>query len=369
MQPKLQSKQLLLNSRLPSLANTKLSSELRALRKSNLLASKAARSKPSKTNPLPTANNSLNEESLSKLYVNRSQDLSCFRDQQASNFSDLVKLEELLNALDSVTTKQGVLQLSNLEKGLDEFLEAFAELSTREFDEIFKDFRAQRIVSQALIVDITAVYFLKFYIQQPFAMYNQVKSLVTNMHTNSLYLMQAVLGKLGRTQKVSSLANSLNFIIKTHKMRPMSTGDAIKNIQATNEFLLSCMSNLCRSVLKYDKKVPLIKTIVSILKNTERSSLFNIRDPLAKSYADTLKHAKFSNPSSLSVPYIKTASEKEYTLVLDLDETLVHYQETHTDAHFYIRPGTDEFLNELGKHYEIIIFTAAIQDVSIKQVR
>jgi TFIIF-interacting CTD phosphatase-like protein len=48
-----------------------------------------------------------------------------------------------------------------------------------------------------------------------------------------------------------------------------------------------------------------------------------------------------------------------YTLVLDLDETLVHYFEGDGDGHFLVRPGVREFLLTLSEYYEIVIFTAA----------
>jgi len=35
---------------------------------------------------------------------------------------------------------------------------------------------------------------------------------------------------------------------------------------------------------------------------------------------------------------------REYCLVLDLDETLVHYLEIGAEGTFYIRPFCDEFL-------------------------
>ena len=57
-----------------------------------------------------------------------------------------------------------------------------------------------------------------------------------------------------------------------------------------------------------------------------------------------------------------TESSKIYTLVLDLDETLVHYSEDGLEGHFLIRPGSRHFLEEMAKFYEIIIFTAALQD-------
>ena len=57
-------------------------------------------------------------------------------------------------------------------------------------------------------------------------------------------------------------------------------------------------------------------------------------------------------------------STKEYTLVLDLDETLVHYceeDENEDDAYVKVRMGTENFINVLSEYCEIIIFTASTQ--------
>ena len=53
-----------------------------------------------------------------------------------------------------------------------------------------------------------------------------------------------------------------------------------------------------------------------------------------------------------------------YCLVLDLDETLVHYFEVGSEGTFLVRPGCDQFLTEMAEIYEVVIFTAAMQDVS-----
>ena len=49
-------------------------------------------------------------------------------------------------------------------------------------------------------------------------------------------------------------------------------------------------------------------------------------------------------------------------LVLDLDETLVHYYEVGGEGMFRVRPGCDKFLKEMSEIYEVVIFTAAMQD-------
>ncbi len=68
----------------------------------------------------------------------------------------------------------------------------------------------------------------------------------------------------------------------------------------------------------------------------------------------------------LAPPYLPKLEESKaastYTLILDLDETLVHYSECGNEGKFLVRPGTEEFLKEMARFYEIVIFTAATQD-------
>ena len=64
-------------------------------------------------------------------------------------------------------------------------------------------------------------------------------------------------------------------------------------------------------------------------------------------------------------PYLPPHNDpNKYTLVLDLDETLVHYYEIGSQGTFNVRPGVDIFLKEMAELYDVVIFTAAMQDVS-----
>jgi len=63
-------------------------------------------------------------------------------------------------------------------------------------------------------------------------------------------------------------------------------------------------------------------------------------------------------------PFLPPLDTKKYTytLVVDLDETLVHYIEEENRAYVQVRPYTDYFLTEMTKYFEIVIFTAAAED-------
>lgn len=81
--------------------------------------------------------------------------------------------------------------------------------------------------------------------------------------------------------------------------------------------------------------------------------------------------SKSPDPNKLRInrdpPYLPSKSlmrnPRSYTLVLDLDETLVHFVEENDSAYIQIRPGAEHFLEEMSKFYEIVVFTAAMQDV------
>jgi CTD small phosphatase-like protein 2 len=72
---------------------------------------------------------------------------------------------------------------------------------------------------------------------------------------------------------------------------------------------------------------------------------------------------QFKTPES--VPFLKEKPKKPYTLVLDLDETLIHFKpnpNNDSNGKIMIRPHLYEFLKNIKKYYEIIVFTAATKE-------
>ena len=77
----------------------------------------------------------------------------------------------------------------------------------------------------------------------------------------------------------------------------------------------------------------------------------------------------FKNNNKLNVnipiPYLNKNPNKQYTLVLDLDETLIHFKPNPNNEEsgtIKIRPYLMEFLDKIKDYYELVVFTAATQE-------
>ena len=72
------------------------------------------------------------------------------------------------------------------------------------------------------------------------------------------------------------------------------------------------------------------------------------------------------NNNNIPVPFLgKNNTNKKYTLVLDLDETLIHFKinpENDSSGKILIRPYLHAFLEEIKNYYELVLFTSATQD-------
>jgi len=132
--------------------------------------------------------------------------------------------------------------------------------------------------------------------------------------------------------------------------------------------------------------VKLIPNILTLYPNPELISIYNILEKLSSHQLISIYRENFHkninqnasifasssyfinnkiNNEKPQVPFIKKNGNKKYTLVLDLDETLIHFKpnpNNESSGKIMIRPFLYDFLKNVKKYYELIIFTAATQD-------
>ena len=122
--------------------------------------------------------------------------------------------------------------------------------------------------------------------------------------------------------------------------------------------------NLLNAYIKSLKKLKIKETINEIFQNQNIKEL--LENTINQSYLNknnTENENEENKEEKPTPPYLKKINEKyKYTLVLDLDETLVHYVEDEESAYIQVRPGTEDFILDLSNYYEIVIFTAALKN-------
>ena len=173
------------------------------------------------------------------------------------------------------------------------------------------------------------------------------------------------------------LFNLLTQISSFFKGNGNNSGESINNKKCVEESI-----NLLKSYINSFQK----RKIITIIKEIKESSSINNLLELTKinkimsHYSEENKNINQKNNSDENnineecnidsfsdsfpkPPFLKPISPKyKYTLVLDLDETLVHYISDNDSAYIQIRPGAEEFIKDLSEFYEIIIFTAALKN-------
>ena len=118
-----------------------------------------------------------------------------------------------------------------------------------------------------------------------------------------------------------------------------------QNLKPSQVFILLTCIELFQNI----KKIPINVLIAAVNNCSLHSELITNTSSLPSIY---------SLISSIEAPYLPVCQLKEFSLVLDLDETLGHY----SMGKFLLRPGVQNFLSEMNRYFELILFTAATRE-------
>ena len=203
--------------------------------------------------------------------------------------------------------------------------------------------------------------------------YSILLNIIKLNYRNLMIICEHILSKISNESInniwVKKLANIINLYnkqenIRINNMSPVelinfNTNIIIQNLRVIlnnfktmrNESLLNYLNNICDQ--NYEQINLFFRDFILRTFNLNGSILASV----------FLRNNTIFN--TLPAPYVRTKNNKEFSLVLDLDETLVHFKETidgEGGGILRIRPGINDFLEQVGKYYELIVFTTATQD-------
>ena len=207
-----------------------------------------------------------------------------------------------------------------------------------------------------------------------------IKNIIYYLHQNFLLIISIILSRIDKEYLDNMWGNKLKEIVFT-RLSPEFRKDSQTTLINPNEhFFIKQNNGIIANMLKnyidiYFRgnnpiEVPIYKFVSLLLSNKAQNPALNIwyvKSTLTKikiEMINTLMISQAMKTYSIQppVPYLPPIDKKtyKYSLVLDLDETLVHsIAETGKSL---IRPYAELFLRELAPFYEIIIFTAAVKD-------
>lgn len=180
----------------------------------------------------------------------------------------------------------------------------------------------------------------------------------------------------------NSWAQNLQMLIDSKRVKRAKRCDSNDLLRQNNEVIANIIKNVCRmNILRNTNQrarayrlivlagLQVMRLIDSIPIEKVRNIMQQALDTIAFQGRDSAKPIRSAEDMNeeldlphVEPPFLPAISSDRYTLVLDLDETLVHYTEDENSGQYQARPGVQEFLTELAPYYEITVFTAAMQE-------
>ena len=293
------------------------------------------------------------------------------------NIEDLMVLEEKFNEINIALNKSHCMHNECFE-----FWNYYYNCSLYgKLETLFKTEEDQNNVQLSinhLLISVMICYDFSFEIQILNNEYSILIDILTLNHRNLIIIFEHILSKISSESMYNPWVFKLKQMVNIFKK--MDDGNYISNdgrlLNSVEKILynLSIIVQNIRVLLK-NYKTHRIEYLTSIFKKIGEKSYEEInsffRDNILR--VDNVRGSVLASVflkenqyfKTEPAPYIKTKNRKPYSLILDLDETLVHFKvnsDDDSEGVLQIRPGVIPFLELVSKFYELIIFTAATQD-------
>jgi len=274
----------------------------------------------------------------------------------------LIQENKLFKILDNIR-----IQL-NFNFVAEEYLE-FSHISSLQSLEIFfKGIKLKKIIINSQIFEYIAAMLSVFIYMKGMLTISTVehlKNILYCCHQNLILIIELILQNVCNDYVDNVWVKRLLEIVNKKKSKT-SYGKNEVIIEQNNNILFNCIGNFILLYFNNKSDVRTFSVLNDIMCNIDRCSLESVKNNLSNLKNMIIFMAENSKNSfvhvNLNGPFLpKKTKNTDYTLVLDLDETLIHCLDQQEITPL-IRPGTEKFLEEMSKYYEIVIFTASVKD-------
>lgn len=162
-------------------------------------------------------------------------------------------------------------------------------------------------------------------------------------------------------------------LVDLHQKMKSEIIDVVQTLYKTSEVAWKIEALFCdfENANMFQSLVKTFEIFEEMLKEAPRETRKEIREdePQEPELTDSSFYYDQRDPNFIIQPlkaekYLeaKAGHAPALTLVLDLDETLVHFEEKADGGEFLVRPYASEFILRMAEMFEIIVFTAAVKE-------
>ena len=239
---------------------------------------------------------------------------------------------------------------------------------------LFLDSRTKKMLHSAQLLEVTSIALLHFFASVGGAnstLLTHLKNLVFYLHQNFLTYIELILLRLHPSSIKNEWVTALRSTLHSQSLRHPTKPQLTSFIHQQNETIANILRGIATTLLNTQRtQSPVFVAVLHVLRTMDVFTVGKARNMVRKAAEETLSLMPPQEPEEVRMPMIvppylpPAATNVRYTLVLDLDETLVHFTEPEgAEGTLKVRPYCEPFLTSMSSFYEIVIFTAAVQDV------
>ena len=322
-----------------------------------------------------------NDNSTKSIYFNTEENAL-----SQNNFFIIFKIEELIVLEEKMSRILDSFQIiRNIRKFCIDWYIFYVFSSFKgNFEKYFKDNQTQRNIShECCFLEFLSIIFIyesfgQVTITQ--TAISKLQNLLFYVHQNFLIICDYIINIIFNNVKSNIWINKLQNIILSKRVRKIQKNEHINILKEGNYNITLIIKSLLKMFSSNDKmnistysfylkkiQSTQINSLIEYYKKKINQNLYQTITNNNRIYkSSTYKQNQYSNNNNLiNIPYLpnKKDSKKNFTLVLDLDETLISYQkDEYGRGIIKTRPNLNLFLSEINKIYELIIFTAGTQE-------